>query len=481
MGIKFTDEVADPQPKSKIKFTDEPKDKGPDPSLGEQAYAGAYGAAAGVLGGLGDIEHFGAYTVPEFFGAKPKREDMGFGRETLFPTSKEVKKGAEYIGIPKPVKGTETAEKVGEIAPAAVAGGKGLYDLGRFGFNLAKGALTAPKALGKEATFTELGTKIESTLKGKKGQEYKARKLDADTNYKEAKDIALAKQGQGNAFAQSPQGQKLIKELEEAKYTYSDGKRFLKSGPEIKAIDHLIEVIKPEVTVSQRTALSTNPFSAKTTYPGVRKETQKGIEALIDELRQIREVNKPGAAATNYDGLSATYRRDLAKLLEGNVKDGKGLYGWSPEYAKADELYKAASKKLEPFETELMRRVLREEKYAPGESVKDVESFATEFFKNGDTVKQLKDATGDPKMVADLAKDYVSTIFSNKTPKEVKAIAFDPKNEGWLRESGIKQLVQDYAERASTVQNKKDVLKYLGYAGAGYTGTNALMSYFGLK
>jgi hypothetical protein len=476
--MKLSD--VDTQKPAKLKLSDV-QDISEKPSLGEQAYAGAYGAGAGVLGGLGDVESSLRYDIPEFFGSPQPKANTGFGRETVLPTSKEVKKVASYVGIPEPAKGTETAEKVGEIAPAVIAGGKGLYDLGKFGFNLAKKSLSAPSAIGKESTFSELGTKIETTLKGKKGKEYQARKTEADTNYKDAKEIALAKQGQGNAFAQSPQGQKLIKDLEESKYTYSDGKRFLKSGPEIKAIDHLLDVLRPEIKGGEKVAAGTGPVSSKLMVTKPKQETQKGIEAIIDELRQIRQVNKPGAAPTNYDGLSATYRRDLAKLLEGNAKDGKGLYGWSPEYAKADELYKAASKKLEPFETELMRRVLREEKYVPGESVKDVESFATEFFKNGDTVKQLKDATGDPKMVSDIAKDYVSTIFANKTPKEVKAIAFDPKNEGWLRESGIKQLVQDYAEKASAAQTKKDVLKYLSYGGLGYATTNTLASYFGLK
>jgi hypothetical protein len=480
--MKLSD--VDTEKPAKLKLSDvqgKSEDKKPEYTLGQRDYAFAYGAGAGVLGGLGDIEHFGAYTVPEFFGAKPKREDMGFGRETLFPTSEEVKKVASYVGIPEPAKGTETAERVGEIAPAVIAGGKGLYDLGKFGFNLAKKSLSAPSAIGKESTFSELGTKIENFLKGEKGKGYKARKIEADNNYQNAKDIALAEQGSGNAFAQSRQGQKLIKELEESKYTYSNGKRFLKSEPEIKAIDHLIEVLKPEVSVTQRTALSTNPFAAKTTVPGIRKETQKGIEAIIDELRQLREVNKPGVVSTNYGGLSAKYVRDLIAKIEGDAAKGTGLYGWSPEYAKADKLYKAASDKLKPFETELMRKVLREEKYVPGETVKDVESFAGEFFKNGDTVKQLKDATGDPKMVFELAKDYASTIFANKTPKQIKEFAFDPKNEGWLRESGIKDIVQKYANDATSVQTKKDVLKYLSYGGLGYATTNTLASYFGLK
>ena len=63
-----------------------------EPTAGEKAKALAYGAATGLAGSLGELEKFGAYTVPEFFGLREegKRENKGFGRETLFPTIKEA-------------------------------------------------------------------------------------------------------------------------------------------------------------------------------------------------------------------------------------------------------------------------------------------------------------------------------------------------------------------------------------------------------
>lgn len=89
------------------------------------------GAARGFLGGLGELERFGAYTIPEMIGARaPGQRDKLFGRETIFPTPEEVGKGFEYLGIEdRP----STARSVGEVTgslgtaiPGLARGGKAL-------------------------------------------------------------------------------------------------------------------------------------------------------------------------------------------------------------------------------------------------------------------------------------------------------------------------------------------------------------------
>jgi len=91
-----------------------------EPTRGEKAKAFAYGAGTGLAGGLGELEKFGAYTVPDFarklVGAEPSpRENMGFGRETLFPTVEEVRKGLGKIGIERPREEVRGYETGGEI------------------------------------------------------------------------------------------------------------------------------------------------------------------------------------------------------------------------------------------------------------------------------------------------------------------------------------------------------------------------------
>ena len=56
------------QKASQAEKTQEPK----EPTFGEKAGAGLYGAATGFAGGLGELEKFGAYDVPEYLGLREK-------------------------------------------------------------------------------------------------------------------------------------------------------------------------------------------------------------------------------------------------------------------------------------------------------------------------------------------------------------------------------------------------------------------------
>ena len=117
-----------------IKYTDEVEKKEtakPTFAQAMQPEAFTTGVVRGFLGGPGELEKFGAYTVPEMIGLrKPGERDKLFGRETLFPTTEEVGKGMEKVGIErKPGIGETTGEIVGGVGtavPGLVSGGKAL-------------------------------------------------------------------------------------------------------------------------------------------------------------------------------------------------------------------------------------------------------------------------------------------------------------------------------------------------------------------
>lgn len=104
-----------------------------EPTFGEKAGALAYGAGTGLVGGLGELEEFGAYTVPEFLGFQEKGQRdnvMGTGRATVFPTVKEAQQVLKKVGIEKPreeVSGYQTAGEVlggfGTSLPRMLKGG----------------------------------------------------------------------------------------------------------------------------------------------------------------------------------------------------------------------------------------------------------------------------------------------------------------------------------------------------------------------
>jgi len=102
----------------KVKYE---RDTSKDISAFEQIGAFAYGAGTGLLGGLGELEKFGAYTVPQALGLQEKgyREEMKTpglkGRETLFPTIQEAKDIAGKFGIKEPREEVRQEQNIGEF------------------------------------------------------------------------------------------------------------------------------------------------------------------------------------------------------------------------------------------------------------------------------------------------------------------------------------------------------------------------------
>jgi len=82
-----------------------------EPGVGKKAGAFAYGATTGLLGGLGELEKFGAYTAPQYLGLQEK----GQPEPTLFPTTQDVQGYLGKVGIQKPDENVSGYRDVGEI------------------------------------------------------------------------------------------------------------------------------------------------------------------------------------------------------------------------------------------------------------------------------------------------------------------------------------------------------------------------------
>lgn len=170
-----------------------------EPTKGEKAKALAYGAATGLAGSLGELEKFGAYTVPEFLGLREegKRDNMGFGRETLFPTIKEAQSGLKKLGIERPreeVRGYETGGEIlggfGTAIPGLVKTGaktllgvasrtseKAAREAERLGFKLSPSQVRQDVPVGSQgATFygkenQSIANRLSSRATGKEAAE----------------------------------------------------------------------------------------------------------------------------------------------------------------------------------------------------------------------------------------------------------------------------------------------------------------------
>jgi len=364
-----------------------------------------------------------------------------------------------------------TASMVGGLAPDVAVGGKALYDIGKFG--ITKGAelarsLKSPAPLAEAEGLDIVGEKGFNLLQGKADKLYQARKLEADQNYNRAFDVARQAQAKGEPFATSAPGRQLIADLEREKNVIAGGKKFAKGEEEVKGIDRLIKAIKGTTVGGETVPVGKGVVSSKMTKKTPSETTEKDIKALVEELRFLRDVDAKGKPYEAYAALDAKYKRDLIGKLE------NALYNWNGEYRAADEAYKAASKKLAPFQTNLMSGALKGEKFNPKDLVASPEEFGTKFFKDVDGVRQLKEVTQDPEQVRQLSKEYLASMFAEKTPAQIKQFASNPQNQGWMREAGILDDVRKYATQAVTADSRKNILKKLSYAAAGGTLGTAL-------
>jgi hypothetical protein len=124
LPVPKKDDLSDlPVPRQRSRFPDiKPYET---PSIPERLGATAYGAVTGLLGAPGELEKFGAYTVPEMLGFREQDEPRGkfMGRETIFPTIQEAEKGLAKLGIEKPREEVAGPRMLGEIlSPTLMSG-----------------------------------------------------------------------------------------------------------------------------------------------------------------------------------------------------------------------------------------------------------------------------------------------------------------------------------------------------------------------
>lgn len=173
---------------------------GGDAGFGEKAGALAYGAATGLAGGLGELEKFAAYDVPEMLGFREKdQKDTFAGRQTIFPTIEDTQKVLGKVGIKKPredVGGYQTAGEViggfGTAIPGLVkSGAKAL--LGKPSVTSEAYANAAEK-LGFKLSPAQVRQDIPVPAKGATGFSEKnqslANKLVSSSTGQEAKEIS---------------------------------------------------------------------------------------------------------------------------------------------------------------------------------------------------------------------------------------------------------------------------------------------------
>jgi uncharacterized protein YukE len=468
-----------------------------EPTLGQQAYAGVYGLTKGVLGGPGELEEFAAYTVPEYFGARKKGErDKFAGRETIFPTMKEVEKGAEYIGIPKPAPGTKTAEFVGEVAPAVVAGGKLLTEGLKAGFSYLPKITTKGRA---EKSAVELGEQLKgaeteaSKLAKERGTRQEVALREAGKQFetkanvaKEESKTALNNIAKPTNEFQVGEGLREVGKINEkqlaasanraaevlkTKY-FNEGKTKQKAGEywsQSKTGQEFLKYLQNVMSPVNRGKYSDGEIAAaqdinkmlqSIKYKGqvIRPEIEK-IETVIRDVKKL--PSKP--AMTGAEAMKQQYMGKFAQKLEDSVygyvdEAGETIEGFAPAGRTFREVYKKMMQPLNAYESQVGQILTNQIQGLKGIFTSDASQIPAKVFQSPEQVRILERMDISKKTLEPFAKQHTSNELSKlNTAEQVKEWIGSTKGSYLKEFPQLEAKVNKYAE--TFAKNEAEVAK----------------------
>jgi hypothetical protein len=345
-----------------------------EPTFGEKAGALAYGGATGLVGGLGELEQFGAYTVPEFLGLREEgQRDKLAGRETIFPTVKESQDVLGKVGIKKPreeVSGYQTAGEIlggfGTSIPGMVKGGaKALLGTPtKTSETIAKEA----EALGFKLSPSQVRGDVPVPAKGATGWA------------KENQDLAnkLVTQGTGEEAAEITSDfiAGRLRDLGKEYDKLYKGKQFAVDNNVVGALNNIL-VKEQELGVA---GVSTVKQAAQTMLD---KIAQNGLVVAGEDLQRLRNALTERARSSASRG-NAHEIYDFVNVIDNSVATQNpalktALNELNPKYRNSiilEDLYRQGGIKQGNVSLERLGNMLRGKRDAVRRSGQDIDNLA---------------------------------------------------------------------------------------------------------
>lgn len=452
-----------------IRYEDE------QPSVTQKAYATGHGAVRGLFGGPGELESFGAYTVPQALGLGGQPQEFA-GRQTIFPTTEEVSRGMSAIGIPKPAAGTSGYQTAGEILggfgtalPGLIRGGKLLITsdpvqritgkaLEKVRGEVGKESGRAEAAGQQQIAKTELASEAAQKAGVKASEETKralgvlsgVRTIEeagrfrpvpqtptqvgqfirdqaenfvtniknrraelASKNFQETLDDARKLEAT-NVFVQNTKnfGQ-LIK--------YFDDRLKIVTDPTIRS---QLETIKTALTKGAPIKLSEGERRVMALRNGVPLDQipeQTFLKPTFEGIEIMRRRIGDAAFGVPEEGYNAI-GQGMAKEIYSKLSDAMKEY--SKPFNKYLDDYKRLSEPIEVYGTKIGKGMIETVDSSGKYYVKAPEAIAKEIFSSPQKVKEFLDAVGGNKQIVDAAaRRYFAGILEGKTTiKEVENV-----------------------------------------------------------
>lgn len=468
MAIEYEDF---PQPrKGRIEYEEEPTkfDRFLEAAKPEmlQGRAGAVtrGGITGLAGSLGELEKFGAYTVPRAFGFQREPQQL-FGRETLFPTTEEVSNVLERVGYKKPPSEFGIYETAGEIGGGLTTAVPALTRLGRgiFSSDIVQGLLgrktrQAQEQVGAEAArLSGLSAKelAEATSEeqrllararaakeaeiGKVAQQPEQAAAAAERAQRQTggaiRELAgvrtVEEAGRFRPVPQTPsqvgdfvrqQADTFVTNIKQARNARAD-ELFGQATGNAKAYESLGQFVDTRPLVGQLNSLISKGGTKDYVDSLVRLKDDIGRTRNFEGLEVIRR--KLGDAAfgspeEGYKAISQQFAGDMRETLTQAMRQYSDMIAGGKEGAGAfsrylDE-YKRLSEPLRVYNTRVGRGILETEDVSGQYFAKTGEQIAKQMFDSPENYRKFIDAVGGNKQVTEAAaRRFFAGLLEGKT------------------------------------------------------------------
>jgi hypothetical protein len=403
----------------------------------EAAKADVRGFTKGVLGAPGALEQFGAYTVPEFFGASKTPEAQ---RVEILPTPETVGKMMKQVGLGETPEKYKSAESLFEVL----------------------GSLYSPPATEAGAIARKTAQETARAVRG-------AVSPEASLSARMAEPVGDAKVGK-NIFSKVTDRLKALREgrSEEARGLFENFYRDAKPVEEFVRQGYLQD-LRTALLSGEKTLAPEEKSVLKDAIRRVSEDSEgavPGIEALDKERRILKESIDP--SATGADAIkNSAYKKAhdlLLKNITNRVKSASDTYN---RYAQLSE-------EINQYGTALGRKLTTPAgEFLPEIPKVDPKDVPSSVFKSEDSVAAFKRLSGDEKFVNDVARQHIANeLTGDLNPSKVKNYILS--NE-WLNQvPEVKQELQGLQSELS--RGKK--LRYGAYTGLGLYAGRGLLDKF---
>jgi hypothetical protein len=307
--------------------------------------------------------------------------------------------------------------------------------------------------VGKPQELSDVGKQLTEKIHTNQQQVDKVRE-QTDHALRAERDRQVAVQeSQGKFMKDTPEVKSLLKEIdtklltsakgrEASRVTTVTGEKVGKASVTESGVARAYGNVKEAIT-DRKVAVAWDP---ETGAPTKFETFNTSFEAL-DAVRRKVQKAAFGKDAEGYEALGQNIAKDLYKKLASAQESYLGGGERNAQKLLQDN-YTHQLEQAEKFKTQMGRMALNEDKSPAG--------IPKAFFKDQQGVQDLKELTGDPQLVDNMAQSYVARTLAGHDSKYVNNWLKNRDNTDWLREvPGMQQRVEAYAKKLQGIEQRE--------------------------